>query len=106
MKFFLITFLLLLSFSSFSVSYAKNSSVELPGWASTGDVKNEVQSKGKNAADIISAVVVVIAIITMLVGAGFFAAGNSDMGKKLLFGGVIGLVIAGSVYGIAAIFIS
>ncbi len=105
MKIFFMSLLILLSFSSFEVAYAKNSSVELPSWASTGDVKSEVQSKGKTATDIISAVVVVIAIVAMLVGAGFFAAGNSDMGKKLLFGGIIGLVIAGSVYGIAAIFI-
>ncbi len=106
MKFFLMTLFLVLSLSSLNIAYAKNKNVELPTWAEQGDVKTEINSKGKNASEVLTAVVVLIAILGMLAGAGFFAFGNSDMGKKLIFGGIIGLVIAGSVYGIAAIFIS
>jgi hypothetical protein len=47
--------------------------------------------------------VAILAIIGMIVGAGYFTVGNGEKGKMFLFGGVIGLVIAGSAYGIAAL---
>lgn len=87
-------------------SLAGNDSVELPSWANTGDLESELSSKGKEAASIISIIVAILAIVGMLVGAGFFAVGNQENGKKYLIGGIIGLIIAGSVFGIAAIFIS
>ncbi|MCP5008174.1 MAG: hypothetical protein GY941_30210, partial [Planctomycetes bacterium] len=82
-----------------------NNAVELPSWAQTGNLESELSNKGKDAANIISLIVAILAIIGMLVGAGFFATGKQEEGKKFLFGGIIGLIVAGSVFGIAAIFI-
>jgi hypothetical protein len=85
---------------------AANSGLELPSWANSGNLENELSSTGQNVAGIISMVVALLAIGGMLVGAGFFTVGNPDRGKTFLFGGVTGLVLAGSVYGIAALFIN
>ncbi len=85
-------------------SFAANN-LELPSWASSGNLENEMKSKGQEATEILSIIVVLLAIGGMVVGAGFLAVGNQEKGKQFLFGGIIGLIVAGSVYGIAAIFI-
>ncbi len=90
----------------FDPLFAANSSLDLPSWANSGNLENELSSTGQNVAGVISMIVALLAIAGMLVGAGFFTVGNPERGKTYLFGGVTGLVLAGSVYGIAALFIN
>lgn len=77
--------------------------LQLPNYAQGGSLSTTIQSKGKAITDIISMIVAILAIIGMIVGAGYFTVGNGEKGKMFLFGGVIGLVVAGSAYGIAAL---
>lgn len=79
--------------------------VRLPNWANAGNLDAELSSKGQNVADTIALVVGILAVIGMLVGAGYFAMQRSDLGKQWLGGGAVGLVVAGSVYSIAALFV-
>ncbi len=75
----------------------------LPNYAQGGNLSTTLQSKGKAITDVISMIVAILAIIGILIGAGYFGVGNGDRGKQWVVGGVVALVIAGSVYGIAAI---
>ena len=77
--------------------------VKLPNYANSGSAENKAQSVGKKITDFISLGVGILAIIGMLVGAGYFAVGNRERGWQFLSGGFIALVIAGLVYGIAAL---
>jgi hypothetical protein len=77
--------------------------ITLPSYAAGGDVKTKVESVGKKVTDTISLVVAVIAILCMVASGGYFASGKSDEGKRLLFGSITGLVVAGMAYGIAAL---
>jgi|GEM_PF-2708895 len=77
--------------------------VQLPNYAQGGNLSTTLQSKGKAITDVISMVVAILAIIGILIGAGYFGVGNGDRGKQWVVGGVVALIIAGSVYGIAAI---
>jgi len=77
--------------------------MQLPSYAQGGNVTQDVQSKGKAFTDLISMIVAILAIIGMLVGAGYYGIGNGEKGKTFVIGGVIALVLAGSVYGIAAL---
>lgn len=79
--------------------------VRLPSYAQGADVTTDVQNKGKKVTDLISMIVAILAIIGMLIGAGYYGVGNGEKGKTFLIGGVVALVIAGSVYGIAAMVI-
>lgn len=76
---------------------------QLPNYAQGGNLSTTLQSKGKAITDVISMIVAILAIIGILIGGGYFAVGNGDRGKQWVVGGVVALVIAGSVYGIAAI---
>ena len=76
---------------------------QLPNYAQGGNLSTTLQSKGKAITDVISMIVAILAIIGILIGAGYFGVGNGDRGKQWVVGGVVALVIAGSVYGIAAI---
>jgi glutaminase len=75
----------------------------LPNYATGGNLSESIQSKGKAITDIISMIVAILAIIGMLVGAGKFAVGNGEAGKTWVVGGVVALIIAASVYGIASL---
>ncbi len=75
--------------------------IQLPNYAAGGNVQSEVQTKGKAFTDLISMVVAILAIIGILIGAGYFGVGNGEKGKKFVVGGIIALILAGSVYGIA-----
>ena len=77
--------------------------MQLSSYAQGGNVTQDVQSKGKAFTDLISMIVAILAIIGMLVGAGYYGIGNGEKGKTFVIGGVIALVLAGSVYGIAAL---
>lgn len=74
---------------------------KLPNYANSGSADSKAQSVGKKVTDFASLTVGILAILGMLVGAGFFAVGNRDRGWQFLSGGFIALVIAGMVYGIA-----
>lgn len=76
--------------------------VTLPNYAQGGNVTQSVQTKGKAFTDLISMIIAILAIIGMLIGAGYYGVGNGENGKRFVIGGVISLVLAGSVYGIAA----
>lgn len=80
--------------------------VELPSWAGTGNLDQELNNKGKAVADIAATIVGALAIIGMLVGAALFPLNKPDEGKKWVMGGGIGLIIAGSVAGIAQLFLT
>jgi hypothetical protein len=79
--------------------------VTLPNYAQGSSLTATAQTKGKAVTDLISLIVAILAIIGMLVGAGYFAVGNGEKGKMFVVGGVIALLIAGGVYGIAAMLI-
>lgn len=76
--------------------------VKLPNYAQGGDL-SKIESTGRAITDTISLIVAILAIIGMLIGAGYYGVGNGEKGKTFLIGGVVALVIAGSVYGIAAL---
>ena len=76
---------------------------KLPNYATSSNVEAEIQSKGKKITNTIALVVGIVAIIGMLVGAGYMGAGNAETGKRYLLGGVIAIVLASVVYGIASL---
>jgi hypothetical protein len=80
--------------------------MQLPSYAQDTGVQQAVQTKGKAFTDLISMIVAILAIIGMLIGAGYYGVGNGEQGKKYLIGGVVALIIAGSVYGIATLAIN
>lgn len=102
---YLFSILLIASVFFIEPSIAANDGLELPSWASSGNLESEISQKGQSAANILSLIVAILAVIGMLIGAGFFTVGNQDKGKTFLIGGILGLLIAGSVFGIASIFI-
>lgn len=75
----------------------------LPNYAAGADVKSTLESKGKAITDIISLVIAIISIMAIMVGGGYFAAGNSERGKTFVIGGMIGILLTGLAYGIAAL---
>ena len=88
-----------------AVPDAAMANASLPNYASTGDASTKAQSVGKKVTDFIALGVGILAIIGILVGAGFFATGNRERGMQYLMGGIIALVISGMVYGIARLVI-
>lgn len=79
--------------------------VRLPTWANSGNLESELSSKGQNVANIIALVVGILAVIGMLVGAANFAFQRAEQGKQWVGGGAVGLIVSGSVYGIANLFV-
>lgn len=80
--------------------------VQLPNWANGGsNMESDLSQKGQKVANIISLIVGILSILGMLAGAAHFPMNKPDEGKRFLFYSIIGLVVAGSVYGIAAIFV-
>ena len=78
--------------------------VKLPTWANSGNLENELASKGQKVANTIALVVGILGVIGMMIGAGQFTLQRHEQGKSWIGGGVVGLVIAGSVFGIAKLF--
>jgi hypothetical protein len=78
--------------------------LQMPNYANGGgNLTSDLQSKGKAVTDIISLIVAMLGIIGILVGAGYFTAGKRENGMQWVVGGIVGLIIAGSVYGIAGL---
>ena len=75
--------------------------VKLPSYA-TGSAESKATSIGKKITDFLSLGVGILAIIAMLVGAGYMPF-NRDRAWQFMIGGIVALVIAGMVYGIAKV---
>ena len=73
----------------------------LPNYAQGGNLESDLQSKGQAITKILSLIVGIVAIMGILVGAIKIGGGNPDSGKTFVISGIVALVIAGSVYGIA-----
>ena len=84
---------------------AGNDAVELPSWGNQGDIAAELSSTGERISNILSSVVSILSVIGMLVGAAMFPVGRGEDGKRWLIGSAVGLIVAGSVYGIAGLFL-
>ncbi len=77
--------------------------LQLPNYAQGGDLASTLQTQGKAVTDILALVATIISIMGIVVGAIRIGGGDPDGGKRWVVSGVLGLVIAGSVYGIAAL---
>lgn len=75
----------------------------LPNYAQGGNLESDLQSKGQAITKILSLIVGIVAIMGILVGAIKIGGGNPDSGKTFVISGIVALVIAGSVYGIATL---
>lgn len=77
--------------------------VDLPSYAASGDLKSQLETKGGNITKIIAGISVMVCIIGIIVGAIKIGSGDADGGKRIAIGAVIGLIITGVAYGIAAL---
>jgi len=75
----------------------------LPNYAQGGNLESDLQTKGQAITKILSLIVGIVSIMGILVGAVKIGGGNPEGGKTFIIGGVVALVIAGSVYGIATL---
>lgn len=99
-KYLLVLFSIVLVVATLPVEAA----LQLPNYATGGgNLTADLQAKGKSATDIISLIVAMLAIIGILIGAGYYAVAKGEQGKTWVVGGAIALIIAGSVYGIASL---
>jgi hypothetical protein len=96
-------FVILLVSAAAVLSVLPVEALTLPNYATGGNLSQSIQSQGKAITDVISMIVAILAIIGILVGAGKFGVGNGEEGKKWVLGGVVALIIAGSVFSIAAL---
>lgn len=78
--------------------------LRLPNYAQSADAETAVESLGQRITNLVSLVVAIICIIGMLIGAGYAGAGNGERARQFFVGSMIGLAIAGTAYGIAAVF--
>ncbi|WP_298135407.1 hypothetical protein [Acidiferrobacter sp.] len=77
--------------------------MQLPGYAQGSDLRMTIEERAHAITDVIALVVSILAIIGILIGAGYFAIGQGDRGRSYVVGSVIGLILAASAYGIAAL---
>ena len=75
----------------------------LPNYAQGANLESELQSKGQAITKILSLIVGIVSIMGILVGAVKIGGGNPEGGKTFIIGGVVALVISGSVFGIATL---
>ena len=75
----------------------------LPNYAQGGNLESDLQTKGQAITKILALIVGIVSIMGILVGAIKIGGGNPESGKTFVISGVVALVIAGSVYGIAAL---
>lgn len=72
-----------------------------PNYAQGQDVKQAVQSKGKDLTDLFGMIAAIVCILGIIVGAIKMGGGNAEGGKSTVMWSVIGLIIVGMAYGIA-----
>jgi hypothetical protein len=77
--------------------------MRLPNYAQGADLRVTLENRAHAITDVIALIVSILAIIGILIGAGYFASGQGERGKSYVIGSVIGLVLAASAYGIAAL---
>lgn len=94
---------LTLSFTAVLPVSTAEAAVTLPNYAQGGNITQDVQTKGKKITDLVSMIVAILAILGIFIGAGYYGVGKGDQGKVYVIGGLVGLLIAGSAYGIAAL---
>lgn len=80
--------------------------MRLPNYAQGADLRVTLEERAHAITDVISLIVSILAIIGILIGAGYFASGQGERGKSYVIGSVIGLVLAASAYGIATLVVS
>ncbi len=79
--------------------------MRLPNYAQGSDLRVTIEERAHAITDVIALVVSILAIIGILIGAGYFAVGQGERGRSYVVGSVLGLILAASAYGIAALVI-
>ncbi len=92
-------FVLAVAFSARTASAA----IRLPSYAQGADLRMTLEERAHAITDVIALIVSILAIVGILIGAGYFAIGQGERGKSYVIGSVIGLILAASAYGIAAL---
>lgn len=98
-KWFFIVFLFVVAFAAIPAEAA----TQLPNYAQGGNLTSQVQSKGKAITDLLSLICAILSIIGMVIGATMIGIGKPESGKVTFICGVLGIILAGSIYGIAAL---
>ncbi|MHB1566389.1 MAG: hypothetical protein ACYCXG_06690 [Acidiferrobacter sp.] len=78
-------------------------SIILPDYAQGSDLQATLEERAHAITDVIALIVSILAIIGILIGAGYFATGQGERGRSYVMGSVIGLVLAACAYGIAGL---
>lgn len=89
--------------SLLAMTFVAEASVALPSYAESGDLKGQLETKGGAITKIITAIAVIVCIIGIIVGAIKIGSGDADGGKRIAIGAVVGLIITGVAFGIAAV---
>lgn len=93
----------LLVLSAVCVTASAQAAMRLPSYAQGADLRVALEERAHAITDVIALVVSILAIIGILIGAGYYATGQGERGRSYVIGSVIGLVLAASAYGIAAL---
>ncbi len=80
-----------------------SAAIRLPDYAQGADLRMTLEERAHAITDVIALIVSILAIVGILIGAGYFAIGQGERGKSYVVGSVIGLILAASAYGIAAL---
>ena len=76
---------------------------DLPSYAQGGDVSSQLEEKGLLITDTVTLLVGIVGVVAIAASGLYFSSGNSEKGKQFMFGGLTGIFIAGTVYGIAGL---
>lgn len=82
-----------------ALSWAAN----MPSYAGGGDIASDLESKGQAITELIVLVGMIVGIMGLAWGGVKFGSGNAQEGKTWIVNSLIGMVICGSIYGIAAV---
>jgi len=91
-----------LLFSAFFPLTAE-AALQLPSYASGGNLQGDLTSTGQSITNILIAVTVMVGIGGIIWAGMAFASGDGETGKRRLWHAVIGLILAATATGIAAI---
>lgn len=76
---------------------------DLPSYAQGGDVSSQLEEKGLLITDTVTLLAGIVGVVAIAASGMYFSSGNAEKGKQFLSGGLIGIFIAGAVYGIAGL---
>ncbi|MHB8254176.1 MAG: hypothetical protein ACYDEV_10875 [Acidiferrobacter sp.] len=85
------------------VSDVSSAAMRLPNYAQGADLRVTLEERAHAITNVIALIVSILAIIGILIGAGYYTSGQGERGRSYVIGSVIGLVLAASAYGIAAL---